>query len=121
MWIGLWITLGLFLWFVGYFRAGFLEEEGPLISKAFVRPPFLIYLLCGLPHASNIPKGVIALRSLMTQFQGILFFAYGITYKYLPNHDFNLHMTVMFFIVFAVLWFCWLLYKRYPYYMNNSK
>jgi len=120
MWIGLWIILGAFLWFSGFFRAGSFEEKGPPISKAFVRPPFLIYLLCGRPKALNIPKGVVALRSLITQLQGILFVAYGLAYDFLPSHDFNFQMIIMFFAVIAIFLFCWLLYKRYPYLENNS-
>lgn len=110
-----WVVLGAVSWCAGFFQAGFSDEKGQKISQVFVRPPFLIYLLCGLPKASNIPKGVIALRSLMSQLQGILFLSYGIIHAHLPNQNFNLHMVIMFILINIIYLFCWLLYKRYPY------
>jgi len=119
MWNWLWVILGLFFWFVGYFQSGFSKEDGSEISKAFVQPPFLIYLLCGLPRASNVPKGVIALRSLMAQLQGILFTTYGTTCDYLPINDLSNQVIVLSFAGFSILWLCWLMYKRFPYLANK--
>lgn len=121
MWIWLWIILGIFCWLAGFFRAGFSEDDGSLISKAFVRPPLAIYFLCGQPKASNIPRGVVALRSLMAQLQGILFVIYGVATNFMPIKNLGTQVIVLSLTGFTVLWFCWLLYKRYPYLDSNSR
>jgi len=115
MWIWMWIISGIVIWLFGFFRVGFSKEDGSVISRAFVRTPAVIYFLCGRPKASNIPKGVVALRSLMAQLQGILFVIYGVTSDYLPINNLGIEVIILSFFGFAVIWFCWLLYKRYPY------
>lgn len=115
MMVGLWIVLGIFGWLAGFFRAGFAEKDGYKINRVFVRPPFLVYLLCGLPRASNIPRGVIALRSLMSQLLGILILMYGIISNYLPVRHLILEMVFMLLVGSGVIGFCLLLYKRSPY------
>lgn len=115
MWIGIWVGLGILCWGFGFIRVGYVEETGPEINKAFVRPPFLFYLLCGCPTSSTIPKGVVALRSLMSQLGGILFCGYGIIYNYLPNKNLTLHMATMFFFANIIILLCWFLYKKFPF------
>ena len=62
--------IGICLWLIGFIRVGKIVEDGLLVNKTFVRPTFFIYLICGMPKAPNIPRGVIVIPSLMLQPQG---------------------------------------------------
>ena len=119
MWSLFWIGFGIFLWVTGYFHAGFTEEDGAPISRAFIRPPSLIYFLCGKPTASNIPKGVLSLRSLISQTQGILFLIYGTGYRYLSDYKLSTQMIILSLVSFGIFLLCWLLYKRHPYLFSS--
>ena len=72
------IVIGVFLWILGFIRVGKIVEDGLLINKTFVHPPFFIYLLCGMPKARNIHSGVMAIPSLMLQLQGLLLIVCGL-------------------------------------------
>lgn len=108
------ITVGILGWLIGFLRAGSLEK-GRLFGEAFVRPPFLVYLLCGFSRASNIPKGVVALRSLMSQLLGVVTILYGVASAYLVNRYLSLGMLFLALAGFGIVGFCLQLYKRYPY------
>jgi hypothetical protein len=121
MWTGLWLVLGVSSWLLGFFRAGFAREEGPLFVRSFIRPPFLIYLLCGFPRATNIPKGVIATGSVGSQLLGILLIAYSIVFNYPSNQNIFIHALILFILPSSILLLCWALYKRFPYFVSNAK
>jgi hypothetical protein len=70
--------IGVFLWVIGFFRVGRTIEDGLLVNKTFVRPPFLIYLICGLPKSQNIPPGSMAIPSLFLQLNGLLLVICGV-------------------------------------------
>jgi len=72
------IMIGVFLWVIGFFRVGRTIEDGLLVNKTFVRPPFLIYLICGLPKSQNIPPGSMAIPSLFLQLHGLLLIICGL-------------------------------------------
>lgn len=111
----MWIGLGIFVWLIGFLKVGYFDEKGYLMKRTFLRPPFLIYLICGLPKARNIPSGVMAILALIAQLQGILLIVYGIIYWYWPNHNFTLHGIILFAGTILINIFAWKLYKRYPY------
>lgn len=72
------IAIGLFLWIFGFIRVGQTVQDGLLINKTFVRPHFLIYLICGMPKARNVPHGVVAIPSLLLQLHGLLLIICGL-------------------------------------------
>ena len=72
------IAIGAFLWVLGFFRVGRTIEDGLLVNKTFVRPPFLIYLICGLPKSQNIPPGTMAIPSLFLSLHGLLLIILGL-------------------------------------------
>lgn len=72
------LIIGICLWVIGFIRVGKIVDDGLLVNKTFVRSPFFIYLICGLPKAPNIPRGVIAIPSLMLQLQGLLLIICGV-------------------------------------------
>jgi hypothetical protein len=81
------IIIGLALWVIGYFRVGKIVNDGLLVNKTYVRPPFIIYLLCGLPKAINIPAGIMAIPSLLLQLQGLLFLICGLIDLVQPDEN----------------------------------
>jgi hypothetical protein len=94
------LIIGLALWVIGYFRVGKIVNDGLLVNKTYVRPPFFIYLLCGLPKARNIPAGVMAIPSLLLQLQGLLFLICGLIDLVQPDE--NLLLLGGFYIVGTV-------------------
>ena len=111
-WSELWIFSGVLGWVLGWIRVGKVRQIGLPIDKAFVRPPFIIYLACGLPRARNIPKGVMAVSALGLQLVGLLWFFYGITYSYWPIKNQYVHGTILCIGIVLILIYCWTLYKR---------
>lgn len=79
-WHEMWIGFGVFFWIIGYVRVGRVRENDLLVDRTFVRPPFVIYLVCGMPRARNIPKGVMAIPSLFGQLQGLFWILYGLIF-----------------------------------------
>jgi hypothetical protein len=118
MWPWIWIIIGAVGWLWGYYRAGIINLEGSQFIRSFIRPPFFIYLLCGLPSVPTNPKGVIATSSVLGQLGGIIFITYGILYGYLPNQnlqDILHHVFILFILSNGIYFLCWILYKHYPY------
>ena len=82
----------LIIWILGYVKVDFENPKGSAIYRAFLRPPPLVYLLCGRPSSSKIPSGVMAELALFVQFQGLLclilallsFFAQGLELRLEP-------------------------------------
>jgi hypothetical protein len=72
------IIIGVSLWIIGFFKVGRTVEDGLLVNKTFVRPPFFLYLICGLPKSKNISSGVVSIPSLFLQLQGLLFIISGL-------------------------------------------
>jgi hypothetical protein len=115
MWSETWIGLGALLWLFGFFRARYVDEKKSPIERSLVRPPFLVYLLCGLPKARNLPRGVMAMVSIIGQLQGISFIVYGMIYHYWPNQNFTLHGFLLFSGMILFFIYGWTLYKQHPY------
>lgn len=115
MWSLLWIALGLYGWFNGYYHVWFPKEGEMPIHEGFLHPPRIIFLLCGAPKVLSLPKGVISFRSLFVQLEGILCVGYGVLHHFLPDQTLNIQMFVLFFAIVGVMGFTWLLYKHYPY------
>ena len=97
MWIQFWIGLGIFYWVTGYTTVGRVDEQGFDFQKVFVRPPRALYILCGCPKTSKLPRGVMGLRSVACQLQGMVFGLYGVLYKLIGNRDFFLHTILIAF------------------------
>jgi len=115
------IILGIIFWLIGFFRAGFRFLEGPPFLRSFIRPPFFIYLLCGLPKASNIPKGVISTGAALSQFWGILYVTYGIVSNRLTEQNVYIHGFALITLMIGIFLLCWLLDKRYQFPVTNTK
>jgi hypothetical protein len=80
------IAIGVIVWIIGFVRVGRTIEDGLLVNRTFVRPPFFIYLLCGMPRARHIPAGVMAIPSLFLQLHGLFSIICGlITILVTPN------------------------------------
>jgi hypothetical protein len=114
-WREMWIGFGVFVWIAGYIRVGRVRENDVLVNRTFVRPPFFIYLLCGMPKARNIPKGVMAIPSVFAQLQGIFWLLFGLT-----NPDLNIQKPIIQEITFligtiSIIVYVWILYKRNEY------
>jgi len=115
MWYEMWIGFGILFWLLGFLRAGYTRERGNLLNKVYVRPPQVIYLVCGLPKASNLPHGVMAVLALMVQLQGILFIVYGIICYFWRDRNFALDGFLLLIGTILICSFSWQLYKRDPY------
>ena len=113
------IIMGVSLWIIGFFRVGRTVEDGLLVNKTFVRPPFFIYFICGLPKSKNIPSGVISIPSLFLQLQGLLLIISGlITILVTQNIVLvgGLHLLGLVLIIVYVLG----LYKNNSYKINQQ-
>ncbi|MBK9781906.1 MAG: hypothetical protein IPP55_17985 [Anaerolineales bacterium] len=99
------MQLGIFFWLIGFFRAGFRFLEGPPFLRSFIRLPFLIYLLCGLPRASNLPKGVISTGAVLSQFWGILYVTYGIVSNRLTEENIFIHAFAVTILIIGIFCF----------------
>jgi hypothetical protein len=107
------IIIGFAFWVIGYLRVGKIVDDGLLANKTYVRPPYLIYLLCGLPKAKNIPAGVMAIPSLFLQFQGMLLLLCGLIDLVQPKE--NLLLLGGFYIlgtVFTMIYILGLFKKK---------
>ena len=111
----IWIVLGVFSWLIGFIGAGRTLERGSLLNKVYVRPPFWIYLICGLPKASNIPPGVMGLLALVGQLQGILLIVFGAIYYFWPNQNFMLYGSFLLLGISLLYVYGSNLYKRHRY------
>ncbi len=114
-WREMWIGFGVFIWIVGYARVGHVRKNDVLVNQTFVRPPFFIYLICGMPKARNIPKGVMAIPSVLAQLHGLFWILFGLIYPDVNVQ--NLTAQEIFFLVGTVLIiaYVWVLYKRNEY------
>jgi hypothetical protein len=86
-WDSYFIFIGACFWIMGFIRVGKLGEKGSPLYVAFVRPPTILYIACGMPKSHNIPRGVMAVSSLLGQLEGLLLMSYGLIYPYLPNQN----------------------------------
>ncbi len=114
-WLEMWIAFGLFIYIVGFLRVGRVRKTAVVVNQTFVRPPFFIYLICGMPKAHNIPKGVMAVPSIFAQLQGIFWILFGLT-----NPDFNIQNPTVQEITFvignlSIVVYVWILYKQNKY------
>ena len=120
MWTAIWIGTGVFFWVVGYFSAGVSDEQGAIIQRALLRPPIFIYQICGKPTPANLPKGVIALRAMMSQLLGILFITYGSIAGFFLTFRLSVHVVILVLAMVSVYLFSWWLYKHFRYMNNDS-
>lgn len=112
MWSELWIGYGIFNWVLGFMGTIYRKKIGMPIEKFLARPPFLIYLVCGMPRAQDIPPGVMVIPALIVQLMGLSWVAYGLIYPYLPagTIDYQIYVIGLGAILFVV--YGWILYKR---------
>jgi hypothetical protein len=68
----MWIVIGIIFWVIGFKGVGFVEQQGFILGRVFLRPPTIIYLMCGLPEAPNIPSGVMSGAAIVSQLHGIV-------------------------------------------------
>ncbi|MFZ5909216.1 MAG: hypothetical protein ACOYYU_04300 [Chloroflexota bacterium] len=106
------IGLGMFAWAYGFIRVGYIKKNSLWLERAFVYPPYLIYLICGMPKAKNIPNGVMALTSLIFQLQGLLWIAYGLVYPYLETINIIIQGILLSTGMVLIIIYGWSLYKR---------
>lgn len=114
-WSELWIGMGIFLWILGFLRAGDKRETGFLIDKSFVHPPFFIYFICGMPKVRNTPPGIMAVSAVWLQLIGLLWIIYGLIYPYLDNQNLILQGILINIGIILIFVYGWVLYKRTPY------
>ena len=108
------IIIGVFAWVIGFFRVGRTVEDGLLVNKTFVRPPFFIYLICGLPKSKNIPAGVMAIPSLFLQLQGLLLIISGLI-TVLVTQNLVLVGALHLFVLVLIMAYILYLYKNNSY------
>jgi hypothetical protein len=83
---------GVLLWIFGYIagriRPGSIRfRNRPMennINVVYVKPPFILYLLCGLPKFPHLPSGVMGYYNLYGQLLGLLWVAYEVIFKKWP-------------------------------------
>ena len=114
MWNILWLGSGILFWVMGFVRVGHTNDREPL-GKAFLLPPQVIYLMCGQPHAANIPHGVMGFSALVGQLAGILFVLCGILFSFLLRNDFVAQIWILGIGSIVVLIIVYMLYQRYQY------
>ena len=111
-WSAMFIGVGLFLWVFGFIKVGRKRETGFSIDKSFVRPPFFIYLICGMPKAQNIPRGIMSVSAVWSQLIGLLWVGYGIVYPFLQNQNLWLQGILLNIGIILIFAYGWFLYKR---------
>ena len=111
-WSALWVGAGIALWIFGFIRVGNKRETGFTIDKSFVRPPFFIYLLCGMLKARNIPSGIVAVSSIWSQLIGVLWIGYGVMYPFLHNQNLLFQGILLNVGMILIFVYGWVLYKR---------
>ncbi len=119
MWREIWLGLGILSWLSGFIRVGYIRRNGTLMQRTFVRPPFLIFLICGMPKSRAIPVGVMAIPALMLQLQGVLWTVYGLIYPYLQNRNLVLHGIVLFIGMVLIIVYAWMLRNQNSYELNE--
>jgi hypothetical protein len=80
------MRLGIFLWVLGYI-AGRIKpriREGEIDDSHYIRPPLIIYVLCGFPKYPHLPFGVMGYNNLYGQLLGILWIAYELIFNKWP-------------------------------------
>jgi hypothetical protein len=105
----------LLIWILGYVKVDFEEPKGPALYRAFLRPPPLIYLLCGQPSSSKIPRGVMAVQALFAQFQGFLCLILAILSFYAQGLELRLEPAVLVVGTILNYFLALRLYHLYPY------
>ncbi len=111
----MWIGFGVFIWIVGFIRVGKVRENDVLVNRTFVRPPYFVYLICGLPKARNVLKGVMAIPSLFGQLQGLFWILFGLILPYLPSQKFILQGFIFLIGIVLIMVYILNLYKRRAY------
>lgn len=109
-WSTFWIVSGLGLWTYGFVTVGRPRETGFLVDKSFVRPPFFIYLICGMPKAKNIPVGVMSIPALIGQLAGWLWLIVGLTYFF--TQSIALHVWLFFIGTILIIIYALVLFNR---------
>lgn len=109
------IGAGIFIWILGFIRVGRVRENDMLVSRTFVRPPFFIYLLCGMPRARNIPKGIMAIPALFGQLQGLFWILCGLIFPYLPSQKLILQGSIFLIGMILIMVYVLTLYERRAY------
>ena|SRR5215203_5502121 len=109
------IGAGVFIWILGFIRVGRVRENDVLVNRTFVRPPFVIYLVCGMPRARNIPKGVMAIPSLFGQLQGLFWIFCGLIFPYLPSQKLIFQGSIFLIGIVLIMVYILKLYERRAY------
>ncbi len=113
--IALWLAFAVLLWIVGFFRAGFAKANRLALDRAFVRPPVVIYTLCGRPRIQGVPKGVVSLSALLAQLQAIYLAACAIAFYAIRIVSATLQTFIVFLGTIVVCSMGFWLHSRYPY------
>ena len=116
----IWVTFGIMAWALGFIRVGVVKKIDLEINKSFVRPPFLVYLICGMPRSRNIPKGVMAIPAVMLQLHGLFWIAYGVVSAYLPIQSLILQGTFVFSGIALIMVYGLKLYKNNRYEIGRA-
>jgi len=73
--IYLFITIGLGIgsWLKGYKNPDYIppSNSAPKFIQIIIQPPWVLYLMCGLPKAAKYPSGVMTAWAFSIQFLGI--------------------------------------------------
>ncbi len=111
-WVKLWIGLGTFIWIVGFIKAVKIKEAGLPFDRALVRPPYLIYLVCGLPKSKKLPVGVMSVLSIVAQLIGLLWILYGIAFPSLKALSLMAQGILLNCSMVLIIIYGWYLYKQ---------
>lgn len=112
MWTKIWVGLGMFIWFIGFVNAGKTRKNMMPFERSFVRPPYLVYLLCGLPKAQNIPSGVMSVLSVIGQLNGLLWIIFGLVSPSLASLTPLTQGILLNIFMLLIVLYGWFLYRR---------
>jgi hypothetical protein len=110
-----WIGFGIIAWIFNFMTVGRRIKNGAPLEGSFVRPPFFVYLICGMPKARNIPSGVMGGRALAGQLIGIFAVIYGLIYPYLPAETLLYQAILVYLVGILDYLYVLMLQKRHPY------
>lgn len=97
------VVSGIGLWLKGYKNAGYRPSRisAPAFIRVAIKPPYLLYALCGFPESAKYPKGVITAWAFSMQFLGVGLLVYTILSFVFKPDIFGLFLilvTTLFFV-----------------------
>jgi hypothetical protein len=103
------IGIGIGSWLKGHKNPDYVPPSNsvPKFIQLLIQPPWILYLICGLPKSAKYPRGVMTAWAFSMQFLGIGMLVYAALFTLLRQDVFGMSadfVTIIFLVYGITFW-----------------